>query len=224
MASPGRKATSPGLCPRCCATRRRTSSTGTVTRARSRATTKSARMLPPSEPVRLIQVGAGAMGRAWLNLIQQSGDADLVGLVDLDLAVAERAATEAGFAGIALASSLPELLDRVQADAVVNVTVPQAHAEVSTVAMLNGLSVLCEKPVADTIPNALSMAAAAEVGGRLLMVSQSRRYWRNLDALRRQVAQLGPLGFVACSFFKAPHFGGFREVMPYPLLADMAIH
>ena len=29
---------------------------------------------------------------------------------------------------------------------------------------------------------------------------------------------------VECSFFKAPHFGGFREEMPYPLLVDMAIH
>ena len=177
-----------------------------------------------AEPVRLIQVGAGLMGRHWLDVIGQSTDVRLVGLADLDLATAQRAAAGAGFADVAVASSLAELLDRLEADAVVNVTIPEAHAEVSTIGLLNGLAVLCEKPVAHTTSAALSMVAAAEVSGRLLMVSQSRRYWRNLDALRGQVARLHRLGLVECSLFKAPHFGGFREQMPFPLLVDMAIH
>jgi predicted dehydrogenase len=181
-------------------------------------------MSPAIEPVRLIQVGAGLMGRAWLDVIGQSTDVRLVGLADLDLAAAQRAAAGAGFADVAVTASLTELLDRVEADAVINVTIPEAHAEISTTAVLNGLDVLCEKPVAHTTSAALSMVAAAEVSGRLLMVSQSRRYWRNLDALRSQVARLGRLGLVECSFFKAPHFGGFREQMPFPLLVDMAIH
>jgi len=181
-------------------------------------------MLSPTEPVRLIQVGAGLMGRAWLNIIGQSTDVRLTGLVDLDLEAAHRAAATAGLADVPLASRLDDLLGRVDADAVINVTVPEAHADVSITALQNGLAVLCEKPVADTMSAALSMAAAAEVSGRLLMVSQSRRYWRHLDAFRGQIARLGRLGVVECSLFKAPHFGGFREEMPYPLLADMAIH
>jgi predicted dehydrogenase len=181
-------------------------------------------MLLPAEPVRLVQVGAGLMGRAWLDVIGQSTDVRLVGLADLDLATAQRAAADAGFGDVEVTASLTELLDRVEADAVINVTIPEAHAEISTTAVLNGLAVLCEKPVAHTTSAALSMVAAAEVSGRLLMVSQSRRYWRNLDALRDQVARLGRLGLVECSFFNAPHFGGFREQMPFPLLVDMAIH
>jgi predicted dehydrogenase len=181
-------------------------------------------MLSPTEPVRLIQVGAGLMGRAWLGVIGQSTDVRLTGLVDLDLEAAQRAAAAAGFGDVTLATRLEDLLGRVDADAMLNVTVPEAHAEVSTTALLNGLAVLCEKPVADTMSAALSMVAAAEVSGSLLMVSQSRRYWRHLEALRGQVARLGRLGIVECSLFKAPHFGGFREEMPYPLLADMAIH
>jgi predicted dehydrogenase len=181
-------------------------------------------MSPALEPVRLIQVGTGLMGRAWLDVIGQSADVRLVGLADLNLAAAQRAAAGAGFADVKITTSLTKLLDRVEADAVINVTIPEAHAEVSTTALLNGLAVLCEKPVAHTTSAALSMVAAAEVAGRLLMISQSRRYWRNLDALRDQVARLGRLGLVECSFFKAPHFGGFREQMPFPLLVDMAIH
>jgi predicted dehydrogenase len=181
-------------------------------------------MPSPTERIKIIQVGAGAMGRLWLDVLAGSADVELVGLVDIDLSAAQLSAAGAGLPNVALARSLPELLDLVAADAVLNVTVPEAHAEVSITALLHGLAVLCEKPLADTLAAALSMIAAAEVGGRLLMVSQSRRYWRNLDALRGQIAQLGRLGLVQCSFFKAPHFGGFREEMAYPLLKDMAIH
>jgi predicted dehydrogenase len=164
------------------------------------------------------------MGRTWLSIIGKSADVRLTGLVDLDLEAAQLAAAAAGFPDVAVATTLEDLLGRVDADAVVNVTIPEAHADVSITALQNGLSVLCEKPVAHTISAALSMVAAAEVSGRLLMVSQSRRYWRHLEALRRQVARLGRLGIVECSFFRAPHFGGYREEMPYPLLGDMAIH
>jgi predicted dehydrogenase len=181
-------------------------------------------MFPPTEPIRLIQVGAGLMGRAWLGIIGQSTDVRLTGLADLNLDVAQRAAAAAGFPDVAVATTLEDLLGRVDADAVVNVTIPEAHADVSITALQHGLSVLCEKPVAHTMSAALSMAAAAEVSGRLLMVSQSRRYWRHLEALRGQIGRLGRLGIVECSFFKAPHFGGFRDQMPYPLLGDMAIH
>jgi predicted dehydrogenase len=164
------------------------------------------------------------MGRAWLRVIGRSPDVRLVGLADLDLDTARSSAADAGFTSVAMATTLEELLDCVEADAVVNVTIPEAHAEVSTIALLSGLAVLCEKPLADTLPGALSMIAAAEAGGRLLMVSQSRRYWRNLEGLRGLIARLGRLGLIACDVFKSPHFGGFREQMAYPLLKDMAIH
>ncbi len=181
-------------------------------------------MLAPTEPVRLVQVGAGSMGRAWLEVVSASHDVELVGLADLDVDAARRAADDTRVTGIAIGRSLEAVLDLVEADAVLNVTVPAAHAEVSIAALLRGLPVLCEKPLADTVSAGLSMVAAAEAGGQLLMVSQSRRYWRTLEAFRRQIAQLGRIGLVECSFFKAPHFGGFRDEMAYPLLVDMAIH
>jgi predicted dehydrogenase len=164
------------------------------------------------------------MGRAWLQTIADSEQAELVGLVDLNTEAARQAADSSGFADVAVARSLAELFDRVDAQAVVNVTIPAAHASVSTTALLHGLPVLCEKPLAESVSTGLSMIAASELSGQLLMVSQSRRYWRNLSAFRRQITQLGPIGTVDCAFFKAPHFGGFRDEMPFPLLIDMAIH
>jgi len=174
------------------------------------------------EPFRLIQVGAGGMGRAWLRTISDNADVVLAGLVDLDLEAARTAADEHGYGDVPVAASIEEL--GVDADAVIDVTVPVAHPKVSVDALQRGLPVLCEKPLAETVRECLAMVAASEVSGKLLMVSQSRRYFRAASAFGRQIAELGTVGSLACEFFKAPHFSGFRERMTEPLLVDMAIH
>ena len=89
----------------------------------------------------------------------------LVGLVDLDLGAAQRAAEAAGLADVYLATGLADLLGRVEADAVINVTIPEAHAEVTITALLNGLAVLCEKPVADTMSAFAPLLIAAWMAG-----------------------------------------------------------
>jgi predicted dehydrogenase len=84
--------------------------------------------------------------------------------------------------------------------------------------------VLCEKPLTPTVAEALSLAATAEVTGRLHMTSQSRRYHPGLWAFRDQVRALGDLGTATTGCFAAPRFGGFRAEMRHVLLLDMAIH
>jgi len=174
------------------------------------------------EPLRLLQVGAGGMGRAWLRTIAANPDVVLAGLVDLDLGVARAAADEHGFGDVPVAAAMGDL--SIEFDAVIDVTVPVAHPKISVEALLRGVPVLCEKPLAETVRECLTMVAASEVSGRLLMVSQSRRYFRAVNAFQRQLAELGAIGTLSCEFFKAPHFSGFRERMAEPLLVDMAIH
>ena len=174
--------------------------------------------------LRLIQVGAGAMGRTWLHAIANSPDVELVGLVDLDLELAQRVSEEELAAVVPVARSLSELVGLVGADAVVNVTVPGAHNAVNEEALRAGLPVICEKPIAPTVAEAQEIAAVAKETGKLLMISQSRRYLNQFTALREAVAELGPIATVSCEFARAPHFGGFREEMDFPLLLDMAIH
>jgi predicted dehydrogenase len=178
----------------------------------------------PSAPVRVVQVGAGGMGRAWLRLLGESADVELAGVVDLNPQAARDALTDLGLGGVPVGTSLTELAGAVGAQAVVNVTVPAAHHPVNVEAHFLGLPVLCEKPAAATVAEALSLAAVAEATGQLLMISQSRRYFRTLAAFKRQADRLGEIGLMTCDFFKAPHFGGFREEMEHVLLVDMAIH
>lgn len=174
--------------------------------------------------LRLIVVGAGPMGRAWLRTIAANPDVELVGIADLAVDLADEAAVEAGFPGLPTGTDAVELVRRTGAHAVVNVTVPAAHHPVTTAALLAGVPVLGEKPVASTVAEGLSLAAAAELTGQLFMVSQSRRYNAHLFAARAQAAALGRIGILSVDFFKAPRFGGFRDEMTSPLLLDMAIH
>ncbi len=175
-------------------------------------------------PVRVIQVGAGGMGQAWLHTDAANADVELVGIVDLNLDAARAGAEVYGDASIPVSTDLAALIASTSPDAILDITVPVAHHPVTTDALFAGLPVLGEKPAAQNVAEALSLAAAAEVTGQLFMVSQSRRYNDQLVAYRQQAGLLGDLGTVSTEFAKAPHFGGFREEMDNVLLLDMAIH
>ena len=175
-------------------------------------------------PLKVLLVGAGAMGLTCLGAVEASPLVELCGIVDLDLDAARASAAAIGKPGLPVGRGTAQLASDVGAQAVINVTVPAAHHPVSTEALFAGLPVLGEKPVASTVAQGLSLVAAAELTGQLLMVSQSRRYNRDLFAARALAGGLGRLGILSADFFKAPHFGGFRDEMDHPLLLDMAIH
>ncbi|MCU1527227.1 MAG: oxidoreductase [Frondihabitans sp.] len=178
----------------------------------------------PDAPVRVIQVGAGGMGQAWLRNDADNPEVELVGIVDLDLEAARRGTEVYGDPSIPVSTDLVALIAETAPDAILDITVPVAHHPVTTDSLFAGLPVLGEKPAAQTVAEALSLAAAAEVTGELFMVSQSRRYNDQLVVFKQQAELLGDLGTVSTEFARAPHFGGFREEMDNVLLLDMAIH
>jgi predicted dehydrogenase len=174
---------------------------------------------------RALLVGAGGMGRAWAENLRACEPVDLAGWVDIRAGAAAAAAEELGIPVAHTGEELGAALAALRPDFVVDVTVPAAHHDVTLAALAAGCHVLGEKPLADTLERARAMVAAAERAGRLYMVSQSRRYDARLQAFRRLIAaQLGELGILNADFYLGPHFGGFREEMPHPLLLDMAIH
>ncbi|AKH82098.1 oxidoreductase [Streptomyces sp. CNQ-509] len=176
------------------------------------------------EPLRILVVGAGRMARLWLRTILASPETMLVGVVDTAPAAAEKALAETGAPDVPTGPDLTAVAAATSPDAVVDVTVPAAHLPVTLEALALGLPVLGEKPLAVTLPEALRLAAAAELAGELFMVSQSRRYHPHLFAFKQQAGRLGRLGILTTEFFRAPRFGGFRDTMDHPLLLDMAIH
>src|SRR5689334_6563156 len=165
------------------------------------------------------------MGRQWAKNLAACDAVAIAGWVDLRPGAAAQAAGELGVAVGHTGEDLDRALADLRPDFVVDVTVPEAHHDVTLAALAAGVPVLGEKPMAASMEQARAMVAASERAGKLYMVSQSRRYHAQLQALRRLIAeQVGELGILNADFYIGPHFGGFRDEMPSPLILDMAIH
>jgi len=149
----------------------------------------------------------------------------MVGWVDIRPEAAAEAGAALGLQNLFIGATLRSALDTCRPDFVVDVSTPEAHHDVTLEALAEGLPVLGEKPMADSMERAKEMVSASERAGKLYMVSQSRRYHAGLSTLRALIeAHLGSLGILNADFYLGPHFGGFRETMSNVLLLDMAIH
>jgi predicted dehydrogenase len=178
-----------------------------------------------TQQIRALLVGAGAMGRQWAKNLAAHGEVAIAGWVDVRPGVAAQAAEELGMEIGYTGAELERALAELRPDFLVDVTIPEAHHDVTLAALAAGVPVLGEKPMADSMARARAMVAASERANTLYMVSQSRRYNAQIQALRRLIVEhIGALGILNADFYIGAHFGGFRDEMPSPLLLDMAIH
>lgn len=178
--------------------------------------------------MKVIQVGVGGFGRHWLRLLSEFPGVELVGLVDI---ADENLEEAAGVSGVPLDlcfDVLEKALIETTADALICVSPPDYHRAHVTAAMSAGLDVICEKPVAIDMDDALVIARCARETGRLMVVSQNYRYRPLTWTMRRLAAdgEIGKIGQISLDFFKGWYFTSkdFRRTMAQPLLADMGIH
>ena len=175
-------------------------------------------------PVKAVVVGAGGISDAWFPPLLEER-VGIPAVVDLridaarDQIVKYRLDAEAS-------TDLTAALRRTKPDFVLDLTVPEAHREVTCTALQAGCHVIGEKPMASSMDEAREMVRVAEQTGRLYMVSQSRRWWPHHEAVRRALSSgvIGCITAANCDFYIGAHFGGFRDEMPSPLILDMAIH
>lgn len=104
-------------------------------------------------PLNVGVIGVGNISRQYFEHFPQLPNLRLTAVADLDLERASAVAAEQGVHGL----SVDELLAHPEVDAVLNLTIPQAHAEVALRALAAGKHVYGEKPLA------LSTAEAAPV-------------------------------------------------------------
>ncbi|MDO5662688.1 MAG: Gfo/Idh/MocA family oxidoreductase [Brachybacterium sp.] len=188
------------------------------------AALRAAEGLPPK---RAVVVGAGLMGQWWSRVIASSPVTELVGVADLVEGMPEASIAQSGVAdpgSVAVGTDGVDLALELDADIIINPTVPIAHHPVTVKALHAGIPVLGEKPVTETLPEALSLVAHTEITGTLFMVSQSRRFFRQVRQLRRFVAEYGPTVLTSAFFELFHEHTGFRAEQQHPLLRDMGIH
>jgi predicted dehydrogenase len=173
---------------------------------------------------RTVVVGAGGISAAWFPGILAE-QVEVAAVVDIKKENAEKRIQEFGLQAVAM-TDLGRALRRFKPDFVIDLTIPDSHCGVTLKALRAGYPVIGEKPMASSMREARRMVKAAQETGKMYMVSQSRRWDVKNATLRDAVAsgQIGDVTTVNCDFYIGAHFGGFREVMPSPLILDMAIH
>lgn len=176
--------------------------------------------------MKVIQVGIGGMGNTWLGAVQRSPHVDFTGFVEINDEIASAQSDAYGLDRSLIFPTLAAALESVDADAVINVTPPEFHREICVAAMGAGIPVLTEKPLAGNLEDARAIVETANATGILCSVAQNYRYRPLTQTIKRLLdsGELGALAAARAEFFRGPHFGGFREQMPHPLIVDMSIH
>lgn len=146
------------------------------------------------ERLRLAIVGCGQIGRLHAERIVADRRCRIVALCDPMDANAERL-REVFAPEARIVSDVRELGDAGSLDGAVVCTPTNQHFDQVRLLREQGISVLCEKPLADSRPRIVQLIDEAQLGGPLLSVGYQRRYWRTFRTLRREVrsGKYGPI-------------------------------
>jgi predicted dehydrogenase len=179
-----------------------------------------------SEKLRIVLVGCGGISDQWFRAAAKIADAELVGLVDLQLEAAQRRKDEYKLTNTRIGTDVETMLLETHPDIVFDCTVPVARASVVNAALKHGCHVLSEKPMANSMDEARQLVQAAKKANRTFAIMQNRRYNPNIRSLRAFLGSgaVGDVTTVNGDFYLGVHFGGFRDKMKHVLLLDMAIH
>lgn len=150
-------------------------------------------------PVRFAIIGTGGIASAYEAAFRTLSGGVIAAVCDVRPAVAEAFARRADCAAFA---SVESLLLRAQFDAAIVCTPPVTHEPIATALLEDGKHVLCEKPLATSVPSAWRMLEAARRNNALLTMASKFRYVadvRNARALVR-AGGIGELVLVENAF------------------------
>jgi predicted dehydrogenase len=154
-------------------------------------------------------VGCGNISSIYLkNCKKAFSNLDVVALADL---APESAKAKAEEFGVAKACGVEELLADRSVEAVLNLTIPNAHAQVSEAALISGKHVYGEKPLATSLADGERLAALARSKGLLLCSAPDTFLGAGLQTCRKLIDELwigevvGATAFMLCGGHESWH-------------------
>ena len=146
-------------------------------------------MRSTDRPARLVVAGAGLIGQAHIQRILREPVAQLVGIVD----ITEAAAEQASALGVPFGGDLGRMFEQTRPDGVVIALPNREHFAAGMAAVRAGVAMLMEKPVCETVEQALELTGASESAGVPVLVGHHRRHSPILRRAKEIVAS-GRLG------------------------------
>jgi len=119
-------------------------------------------------------VGAGYFSRFHFDAWHRLDEVEIVGVCDLDRRKAQAAADRFGMSQVG--TDFPGMLDELAPDFVDIITPPPTHLAMVEDAARRGAAILCQKPLAPTLPGAQAIVGAADEHGVRLMVHENFRF------------------------------------------------
>jgi predicted dehydrogenase len=141
-------------------------------------------------------IGAGGRAQAHLKVLGAMEDIHIAGIADVDRQKA--AAACAQFGGTAY-DDFEAMMDREQPDAVYVVVPYFLHRELALPIVARKVPLFIEKPVSNSLADAVAIAGAVERAGLITAVGYQ---WRYLDGTERAVELLAdrPVGMVTAQY------------------------
>lgn len=124
--------------------------------------------------VRVAVVGAGFWGMNHARVLSEIPDSELVGICDIDIEKAKRAAIKYNAEGYY--DDYEELIRKSRPEAVTICTPSTTHAALTIASLNKGLDVLVEKPMATSIEEAVRIMDVQRETGRNVMVGFVERF------------------------------------------------
>jgi predicted dehydrogenase len=147
-------------------------------------------------PVKIGVLGLGRFGRLHALTVARLAEADLVGLVARRQASLDSLASE--FPGVPGWTNLEQALAESAAEAWIVACTTAAHVPVVRRILEAGKAVLLEKPVADDLEQARSLASLVRPDSNNLMVGHIVLFNSEFQQLRAEVQQRGALAYINC--------------------------
>ncbi len=133
--------------------------------------------------VRIAVIGAGLIGRTHIGVLR-SGNPDYALAAVADPSPA--AAAEGQSLGYQVYAGIEEMLDRVKPDGAIVAVPNQMHVKVGLTCIARKIPIIVEKPVADSVAEALGLVEASEKTNVPILVGHHRRH----NPIMRKAAEI----------------------------------
>ncbi len=143
-------------------------------------------------PLNLALIGCGRIAESHLEAIAQNSACTLSSVADMREEAAQKVAAQFGCHAF---TDYREIVNHENVDAVIICTPPATHAEIALFFLEHGIHVLCEKPLAVCLEDAVLMAQTAAQKGLILMMASKFRYVQDI-ATAKSLLAAGLLGEV----------------------------
>ena len=139
-------------------------------------------------------IGCGRISQAYLEAIKQCKNVTLKAVMDSRKDAADAIAEAASCLAF---NDIDSLLKNVKVDGAIVCTPPTFHKEISCNLLRNGISVLCEKPLAISVEDGMAMYKTAKENQAILMMASKFRYVEDIIRAKSIIASdmLGKIQF-----------------------------